>query len=132
MNELKIAHLEFIQNVITRMGNNSFLIKGWIVSIVVALFALSDQDSDQSFIVVAYCSVPTFWLLNGYFLSQERKFRDLYNAVRVLPENQIDFNMDTSNFDTKKNSVFASMFSISVFPIYFMLLGIIYILTRNC
>ena len=34
--ESKIAHLEMVQAVITRMAGNSFLIKGWSVTLVAA------------------------------------------------------------------------------------------------
>jgi hypothetical protein len=128
MNEQKLKHLEFLQNTIIRMGNNSFIVKGWIISIIVALFVLAQNQSDQSFVLVAYFVIPTFWILDGYFLSQERKFRDVYNQVRILAENQIDFNMDTSFFNTNKNSLIVSMFSISVFPIYLMLNAVIFFL----
>ena len=34
--EKKIKHLEMIQAVIVRMGNNSFLLKGWSVTLISA------------------------------------------------------------------------------------------------
>ena len=40
MSEDKLKHLEFIQNVITRMNTNSFQIKGWTVTIVSAVLAI--------------------------------------------------------------------------------------------
>jgi len=36
------------------MANNSFLLKGWSVTLVAALFALAAKDSDKKYIVVAY------------------------------------------------------------------------------
>jgi hypothetical protein len=39
--DAQIAHLQMIQAVITRMGSNSFLLKGWSVTLVAALFALA-------------------------------------------------------------------------------------------
>ncbi len=41
-----------------------------------------------------------FWGLDGYFLWQERLFRALYDHVRVLAEDQVDFSMDVSSFKT--------------------------------
>jgi hypothetical protein len=38
MDENKRKHLEFIQGVITRMNTSSFLIKGWTITLVSALF----------------------------------------------------------------------------------------------
>ena len=37
--ETKIRYLELIQNVITRMANNSFMLKGWAITLVAAIFA---------------------------------------------------------------------------------------------
>ena len=39
--EARVQHLELIQGVIGRMGQNSFLLKGWSVTLVTALIALA-------------------------------------------------------------------------------------------
>jgi len=36
--EKKLKHLEMLQGVINRMANNSFLLKGWSVVLISALF----------------------------------------------------------------------------------------------
>src|SRR5690242_13198261 len=84
--EYKLKHLEFIQSIVNRMASNSFLLKGWSVTLVAALFALAAKDSDKKYIVVAYFPVLVFWILDAYFLSQERQFRKLYDAVRIKKE----------------------------------------------
>ena len=43
--DAKLKHLEFIQDVITRMNSNSFLLKGWCVTLMSVLFALSARDT---------------------------------------------------------------------------------------
>lgn len=82
MSEDQRKHLELLQITITRMAVNSFLIKGWSVTLVAALFALAAKDSDQSFVIVSYFPCILFWSLDGYYLAQERKFRSLYEAAR--------------------------------------------------
>ena len=89
-NENKIKHLEFIQNVITRMNSNSFMIKGWCVTLVAALFALGAKDSNVNFAIIAYIVIPTFWVLDGFFIIREKHFRNLYNQVRLKDEEEID------------------------------------------
>jgi hypothetical protein len=94
--DAKIAHLGFIQAVIARMGTNSFLLKGWSLTLVAALFALSAKDSDRRFIFLAYFPVAFFWFLDAFFLRQEKLFRKLYEEVaadRIAAEG---FSMDTS------------------------------------
>ena len=34
----KMKHLEMIQGVISRMANNSFMLKGWAVTLVAGIF----------------------------------------------------------------------------------------------
>ena len=46
-------YLEFIQQTITRMANNSFLLKGWTVTLSAAIFALAAKDADTSPALVA-------------------------------------------------------------------------------
>ena len=92
-NENKIKHLEFIQNVITRMNSNSFMIKGWCVTLVAALFALGAKDSNVNIAIIAYIVIPTFWVLDGFFIIREKHFRNLYNQVRLKDEEEIDYSM---------------------------------------
>src|SRR4051794_15999345 len=86
------------------MSKNSFLLKGWGVTLVSALFALAAKDANKQYILLAYFPIITFWLLDGYFLSQERKCRALYDQVRVLPPDKIDFSMDTKKFNVDRNT----------------------------
>lgn len=91
----KLKHLDFIQGVINRLSTNSFLLKGWSVVLVSALFALSANNSNVKFIFLAYFPAIAFWALDGYFLSLERGYRKLYEKVRHLNADDIDFSMDT-------------------------------------
>lgn len=93
--ENKRKHLELIQGVINRLSTNSFLLKGWSVVLVSALFALSAPDSRVSFVYLAYIPAIIFWGLDGFFLWQEQLFRKVYDHVRVMSEDEIDFSMDT-------------------------------------
>lgn len=47
--EDKYKHLEMIQNIIQRMATNSFMLKGWAVTLIVAIFALADKDMNQNY-----------------------------------------------------------------------------------
>ena len=81
MNSEKIKHLEFIQDIITRMNKNSFQLKGWMITIVSALLALYGSSNNDIYIWIAIAPTNIFWLLDAYYLQQERKFRGLYNDV---------------------------------------------------
>jgi hypothetical protein len=115
----KEKHLDYIQSAISRMASNLFFLKGWSVTLVAGLFALAAKDTDRLYMLLAYYPLLIFWLLDGYFLSQERRFRSLYDYVRVLPEEQIDFSMDTSFFKKDpRNSWLGATFSRTLLVYY--------------
>ncbi|WP_460062811.1 hypothetical protein [Streptomyces sp. YKOK-I1] len=82
LSEERLRHLEFLQAVITRLSNHSFLVKGWALTLAAGFFAVS--SGQQSWQVAASGLVPLgcFWFLDGLFLRQERLYRLLYDDVR--------------------------------------------------
>jgi len=109
--ENKLKHLEMVQGVITRMAGNSFLLKGWTVVLISAILALSSSESNSQVVYLAYLPAAVFWLLDGFFLRQERLFGELYDDVRAKSEDAIDFCMDTAPFESKVQSWLAVAFS---------------------
>lgn len=87
MDSDRIKHLEFIQGVITRMNNNSFQMKGWMVALVSALLGIYASTQNDAFVLVALFPALLFWFLDAYYLQQERKFRGLYNDVAGITKN---------------------------------------------
>jgi hypothetical protein len=67
-----------IQAVIDRMGRNSFLLKGWSVTLVAALIGLAAGKSNGDFAIIAAAVAGVLGLLDAYYLAVERKYRDLY------------------------------------------------------
>jgi hypothetical protein len=96
MLEAKLKHLEFIQAIITRMANNSFLIKGWSLTIAAGTCGFALDKTKPLVIAVGVAAAIIFWGLDGYFLHQERLFRDVYNKVAKRSESEIDFSMAPS------------------------------------
>lgn len=116
--EKKLKHLEFIQNVITRMNSNSFLIKGWSITLVSALFALAAKDANINYVLITYIVIPVFWLLDGFYISQERQYRDLYKEVAAKDDTTIDFSMNASGFCKGDRTWLSSVFSKTLIPFY--------------
>ena len=81
MTEEQIKHLEFIQDVVTRMNSNSFQIKGWCITILSALCAIYAAEKNIAFIGIALLPTILFWWMDAYYLQQECKFRGLYNDI---------------------------------------------------
>ncbi|MFC1998831.1 hypothetical protein ACFLVR_04215 [Chloroflexota bacterium] len=109
--ENKRAHLEMIQNIVNRLSRNSFLLKGWCVVLVSALFALAGGINNIYFVYISYFPLLAFWVLDAYFLHQERLFRKLYDHVREIQEENVDFSMNTSNVKDQTGSWLNVVFS---------------------
>jgi hypothetical protein len=58
--ERKYTHLEMIQGIVNRLSPNSFLLKGWPVVLVSAMFALAAKDTQLLFVYLAYFPAIVF------------------------------------------------------------------------
>lgn len=94
--DAKLKHLEMIQGVVNRLAADSFRIKGWAVVLVGALLVLVVREDRTALAAIGFIPVALFWSLDAYFLWQERLFRALYDHVRLLPPDEIDFSMEVS------------------------------------
>lgn len=123
-----MKHLEFIQATITRMNQNSFQIKGWMITIVSALLALYANSENVVYILVAIVPAIIFWFLDAYYLQQERKFRGVYNDVAGLTSEESrveirDFEMPIQKYQCGKCCYFNVLLSKTIFPLYGIVIG---------
>ena len=125
----KLKHLELIQGVINRLSTNSFLPKGWSVVLVSALFALAAPNSRVAFVYLAYIPAIIFWGLDGFFLWQERLYRVLYDHVRTLKDDDIDFSMNTRPFQTGGPTWPTATLSRTLVAFHGVLIGAIVVVT---
>ena len=77
--EQKIKFLEIIQGIINRIASNSFSLKQWTVSLLVGVFVLCEKSANRAFLIIAYFPILFFWLLDSYYLQQERLYRKVYD-----------------------------------------------------
>jgi hypothetical protein len=122
MDEKKIAHLQMIQGIISRMAGNSFLLRGWTVTLVAALFALAAKDAERRYVLIAYLPSVMFWILDAYYLAQEGRYRDLYAEVSAKAEADVDFSMDASEFDRPWSK---ALLSLTNLVFYGFIIGIV-------
>ena len=92
----KFQFLEMIQRIISRMSTNSFLLKGWSITLVAGMIALSSNDSSSRFIFLVYLPIVLFWFLDSYYLQLERKYRLLYSTTAEKSGEEIDFRLTIS------------------------------------
>lgn len=65
---------------------------------------LAAKDASRGYALLAYFPAIMFWVLDAYFLSHERRFRELFDHVRGDLENTSDLSMDTQPFHARRNS----------------------------
>ncbi|MBR8842396.1 hypothetical protein [Pseudoalteromonas sp. JC3] len=91
-NTLKVAHLTLIQGVINRMANNSFLIKGWSITVLTALIAVGGALKNELFFLVTLLPIFLFWWLDAYFFMLENVYRKLYEKALEMESNDLKLN----------------------------------------
>jgi len=96
--------------------------------LVAALFALAAKDAKKGYAILAYLPVGVFWILDGYFLSEERLFRKLYEHVRNLEDAEVNFSMDAEAMEDNSTTWASAVLSRTLAPFYLSLLGIMLIL----
>jgi hypothetical protein len=119
--EAKIKHLEFVQDTIKRMAGNSFLLRGWSLTLVIAIFTLASQTYKPIYFWIALFTTVVFWALDSYYLFQERRFRCLYDEVRGKDPSHIDFSMALP----QNHCVKCTWFSAAKSPIFVVFYGFI-------
>ena len=89
----KYKHMDYIQSAISRMASNSFYLKGWNITIIAAIVALSFKESDWRIYACALVLNIVFWFLDSYYLQLERKYKVLYEIAIKKDINEIDFDL---------------------------------------
>lgn len=74
--------IDLLQSCITRMAQNSFLIKGWFISLYAVVLALLPENINVVFLCIVMAVVTLlFWYLDGFFLRTEKVYRKIYDWV---------------------------------------------------
>ena len=94
----KRSHLEFIQGVINRLSSNTFLFKGWSITIIGAVFTAMITTNNNGFLWLILGIVLMFWAIDAYYLMLERGYRKLYEQVAETSSEKIDYGMNIGQF----------------------------------
>jgi hypothetical protein len=87
MSEAELKYLDLLQDAINRMAANSFLLKGWSVTLGTTVLGFSVKEENWMLALFAVIPVLSFWLLDAYYLGLERLFRELWKkAVKAEVE----------------------------------------------
>jgi len=124
LKEFMLKEIEIIQDIIKRMAFNSFMIKGWTITLVAVTLLLRGSKYQ---VFIAYIPLLVFWFLDACFLWQERLYRRLYRWVvehRLKTEDYL-FDLNAYRFRNEEQSILRIMFSLTLGWFY----GAIFILT---
>ncbi len=130
MEENTLKHLEFLQSNISRMSQCSFQIKGLEIAILAALLAIYAASigrvsgGNPLFILITVIPTVIFWILDSYYLSKEKDYRELYNCVAGLNSTgkTVDlFCLDTHVLDEDQTKIIKTMFTPTEFGLYGLL-----------
>ncbi|MCH5210167.1 MAG: hypothetical protein J1F01_04305 [Oscillospiraceae bacterium] len=87
----RIAYLQMIESIIDRMSNKSGNIKGFAVTIVAGVTALSFKEASPYVLILSFLTVLIFLWLDLYYLGMERKYKFFYK--QVCQGRDVDFNL---------------------------------------
>lgn len=123
MKQEKISYLQMIQNVITRMSESSFKIKGWGIGVMLAIFSFAGNQGDKRCILFTIVPLFVLWCLDTYYLQLERKYREFYDYKlnEKADDKMFDMNYNNMKIEMKKVakiSFFRCMFSLTEILFY--------------
>ena len=116
-------YLKMIQAVINRLAQNSFQAKSWSVAVVTAILAFSSRSAQAATCALALFPAFCFWILDAYYLRQERLFRALYGAA--ASGGAARYSMDTSPYEANVQSTEATMFATPVILVHAIIVVVI-------
>lgn len=134
MKKEEILHkeIDLIQACINRMANNSFLLKGWAISLVAVVLALAKENVNFSLLsLVLLIPILSFWYLDAFFLRTEKMYRKMYEWVIAnrLTSNEGMYELDPRKYEDKVESTFDVIWSETLRAFYgiptLILVGII-------
>lgn len=102
--------IDLIQGCINRMAQNSFLIKGWTVTLFAVVLALLPEKVEQNNrvllgIVMLAISIM-FWYMDSFFLATEKNYRKVYSWIlqeRSKNNRQLLYELNFKKFATEAN-----------------------------
>lgn len=92
----KKEYMQMLQELICRMSTISAIFKGFAATIVAGISAISYSSTNIWILALSFLPVLSFAVLDVYYLKLERKFRFLFDQVR-MDKHEIDFSMKLTN-----------------------------------
>lgn len=100
-------HLELVSGIVGRMAGASAAAKGWAITISGAAFGVAVVQDSWYLFLLGVVALLVFGIIDGLYLHNEKKFRDLYDAI--VQNSVAPLSMTASNLQNRpKNKSYAS------------------------
>lgn len=129
--KILIEEIKIIQDIIKRMADNSFKIKAWAITVVVATLLIKTNLNNS---YIALIPLLTFWFLDAYYLQQEKIFREIYKDKVENKSNNEEtmFKINTIPYKCKVPFIFTIMiWNKSITPLYLTIFILLINLAMN-
>ena len=129
--------IDLIQSCVSRMAQNSFMVKGWLITLATVILALlPEKVNTRGVCIIVLFATFCFWYLDAFFLRLERLYRWKYEWViaKRYETDKFCYDLNPMNSDMwlllktgvpkEAPSVFRIMFTKSLIPLYGMIVGV--------
>lgn len=133
--------IDLIQSCINRMAQNSFFVKGWMISLLAVIIGVLPEKIDINLLCILVIGIVLcFWYLDGFFLKTEKLFRLKYEwVISNRYESDMyfyDLNPYNKNMWIDKTKdipcIISVMFSKTLLPLYsIIILAFVILLISN-
>lgn len=125
----KQKQLSKIRSKITKLNQNSFVVKGISLTIVIAFLVFIRQLSQFKYAFLLIAGLMLLCILDTHYLQTERRYKKMYELTEDKEEDMIDFDMKITDMQKNKhNSFFVCLFSKSIILFYLPLILILLII----
>jgi hypothetical protein len=134
-NAILEKEIDLIQSCINRMAQNSFIVKGWTVTLIAVVFALLPEKIDIKLLCgIGFIITICFWYLDSFFLKTERLYQWKYEWVienrlntnlfcyNLNPHNKGMWLLNGDNSEKKEPLIIRIMVTKTLLPIYLPLI----------
>ena len=135
--EILEKEIDLIQACINRMAQNSFIVKGWTITLITVILALlPEKIYIRLLCAIVIVATVCFWYLDAFFLRTERLYRWKYEWVianrpkreeycyDLNPYNEKMWLLDKDGKQRQAPTIRCIMFTKTLTPIYVPLVSV--------
>ena len=135
--EILEKEIDLIQACINRLAQNSFIVKGWTITLITVILALLPEKIDIRLLcAIVIVATVCFWYLDAFFLRTERLYRWKYEWVianrpkseeycyDLNPYNEKMWLLDKDGKQRQAPTIRCIMFTKTLTPIYVPLVSV--------